>query len=438
MAFLANVKLGRYQVQKIYLDSRIIWEILPSRALNHSEQCVEVISHIPMASILGTSKNTQSQLKTKIDLQNLKVKQGPSYVKSNNNTKHLGISFKIAQGGNHIEIDNYTSSMSALFMGIFGCGHISEATDAYSANKLVKVSTITSHNFNFFNQTGGNMIVPVSYITGNEVEKTDVSSSAKVASNDYIATKKISKTHTVLTNKIPKAPQSQFFRAISYTKALGSFDLGIQNKIIGKSLNESKTTSGSMFTHVLPMHSIDILFNHAETLANSISLYLTYGTAKNKTPSQGIVDYHYRKPFSGGSYSTTNTIEKIYIGLMKPMTTMRISNKTYTQGVLNIKTKKLYSGIDFNNLAFGVNHSNESIKGYTTNNIVSSTGKVETNLWYPHLGYPYFKSETIITRENNGVPLMPNESDIMRNRRSIYIRQAFSTIGTNNKILEVS
>jgi hypothetical protein len=37
MAFLANVKLGRYQVQKIYLDSRIIWEILPLRALNHSE-----------------------------------------------------------------------------------------------------------------------------------------------------------------------------------------------------------------------------------------------------------------------------------------------------------------------------------------------------------------------------------------------------------------
>jgi hypothetical protein len=104
-----------------------------------------------MASILGTSKNTQSQLKTKNDLQNLKVSKGPSYVKSDNNTKHLGISFKIAQGGNHIEIDNYTSSMSTLFMGIFGCGHISEVTDAYSANKLVKVSTITSHNFNFFN-----------------------------------------------------------------------------------------------------------------------------------------------------------------------------------------------------------------------------------------------------------------------------------------------
>jgi hypothetical protein len=51
-------------------------------------------------------------------------------------------------------------------------------------------------------------MVPVSYITDNEVEKINTSSSAKVASNDYITTKKISKTHTVLTNKIPKAPQS--------------------------------------------------------------------------------------------------------------------------------------------------------------------------------------------------------------------------------------
>ena len=59
--------------------------------------------------------------------------------------------------------------------------------------------------------------------------------------------------------------------------------------------------------------------------------------------------------------------------------------------------------------------------------------------WYPLLGYPKVYNEITLSKENYRVPLTEiDKSLIMKNRKSIFIRQAFEIIDQNNGILEVN
>jgi hypothetical protein len=267
MSYIANVKLGKYQVHKIYLNDRIIWELLPSRGLHEMINYEVVFEHIPVASSLGWSKMsymipTTGKMVAKDATGGISGK-----IPINSFNKNLSFLLHITQGSGETESNDFVTALSAIYKNLFGYGsHITkDSTTNISGLNFTATMAVSGLEKDVVN--GGLHGINTDALTS----KHDI----KVISNGllcYSARNKLSGkgnvvNYAIITNHIPKAPNSLWLRSypISFTSGFGAVG---QKQLASSTFNPHQTITNNAY------NIVDSIKITGETECNSLILGL--------------------------------------------------------------------------------------------------------------------------------------------------------------------
>lgn len=420
MAHIANVRLGKYQVHRIYLDDRIIWEIMPVRSKDSIPSYEITLGQVPITSSLGWSE-VEYQTNTARPLNLKEVTDeiyGTTSLKIHNTNLSVDLDASSALG--NISLEDTVSALAAFYKGLFGASILDLKTITTSCTDLASLITITSYNDEKINTNGSVVYAFRDIIATKQQSLVNQKGVMIYATKDKIGGKAVVKNYTILTNKIPHAQDSLNLTGQSF------FD----NNVIGNiGKKKSLCSNNDSFSPIVmgcakESHCLFISSDHNQM--QDFVMGLASFSAKIPLLSQSFNDisvygiggnrYHFYMGANGVDLKVTAD------NIMKP-------------------NKNLYMYVTFKNMckSNALTHAPEAIRTALNPLLGELNGFNIAHKWYPLLGYPKVYNETTLSKENYRVPLTEiDKSLLMKNRKSIFIRQAFEVIDQNNGILEVN
>ena len=421
MAHIANVKLGKYQVHRIYLGDRIIWEIMPVRTKDTLSSYELTLGQLPVASSLGFSTTKYySKVANKLNLKNTTNGISSKVPITSHNTS-MTIQLDSVSGQGDIEINNAVNALATFYNILFGASLINIKSSVSTNIDLGSLLTITSYNNEESSVSGSIIRSKRDLLTSKHISNIKPQSLMIYAVKDNIAGTTNIKNYTILTNKIPSALNNMQLTSHSFSEGSAIGNTGKKISVFSNKNNFYPITSACTGeANCLPISS---LFNTMKdfnfALAQFTVRLMMLGNSQNSTYVCGIGGnrYHF--------YMGSNTINM----------------KTSTSNIMQCN-KNIYMYVTF------IANSKNAVLLQTPNVLYSTPNEVSTKLdgfpikthiWYPPLGYPKSYNEVTLVREDNRVPLtIVDNSNLIKNRTSILIRQAYSIIDNNDGILEVN
>lgn len=420
MAHIANVKLGKYQVHRIYLGDRIIWEIMPVRSKDSIPSYEITLGQIPITSSLGWSEvKYQSNTARPLNLKEVTDEvYGTTSLKIYNTNLSVDLDASTAQGD--INIENTVSALAAFYKALFGTSIINLKTTTTSCTDLASLITITSYNDEKINTNGSIVHAFRDIIATKQQSLINQKGVMIYAVKDKVGGKSLVKNYTILTNKIPHAQDSLNLTGQSF------FD----NNTIGKiGKKKSLCSNNDSFSPMV-----------MGCAKESHCLFISSEYNKIQDFVMGLANFSIKIPLLSQIFNSTSVCGiggnryHFYMGANN------IDLKVIADNIMK-SNKNLYMYVTFKNTCKSnvLTHAPEAI----CTALDPLSGELNSfnivHKWYPLLGYPKVYNEITLSKENYRVPLTEiDKSLIMKNRKSIFIRQAFEIIDQNNGILEVN